>query len=170
MSAQSKKIDTACFYRFSKFQPTRKWVNKVTQNLFQIRACVLAREKQNILMSQPYANTPLGQSERACYLSYFIDSNFFFLRFVVIFHVIRHVTAFDQWKHPFVRRRGGSAAVKRICSSNWGISKLLAVFISFAVMGWFYLLTKCFIMPSCDEIEAKMASTWLHFLCRIPEV
>ena len=90
---------------------------------------------------------------------------------LVIFHVIRHVTAFNQWKHPFMRRRGGSAAVKRICSSStWGISELLAVFISFAVMGWFYLLTKCFIMPSCDEIEAKMASTWLHFLCRIPEV
>ena len=57
MSAQSKKIDTACFYRFPKFQPTRKWVNKVTQNLFQIRACVLAREKQNILLSQPYLHT-----------------------------------------------------------------------------------------------------------------
>ena len=106
-----------------------------------------------------------------------------FLRFVVSCSSIRitftfssrrlthHVTGFDQWKQPFMRSRGGNAAGKRICSSStWGISKPLAVFISFAVMGWFYLLTKRFIRPSCDEIEAKMASTWLHFLCRIPEV
>ena len=55
-------------------------------------------------------------------------------------------------------------------SFSRGICKFLAVFISLAVMGWFYLLTKRLIMPSCDEIEAKMASTWLHFRCRIPEV
>ena len=51
MSAQAKKIDTACFLRFSKFQLTRKWVNKVnlsrfsTQNLFQNRACVISTRK-----------------------------------------------------------------------------------------------------------------------------
>jgi len=51
MSAQVKKIDTACFLRFSKFQPTRKWVNKVnlasflTQNLSQIRAFVISARK-----------------------------------------------------------------------------------------------------------------------------
>ena len=50
------------------------------------------------------------------------------------------------------------------------LSKLLAVFISLAVMGWFNLLTKRFLMPNCDDMEAKMASTWLHFRCKIPEV
>ena len=40
----------------------------------------LARERQDILKSQPmftysHANTPLGQSERAYYLSYFIKIN-----------------------------------------------------------------------------------------------
>ena len=56
-----------------------------------------------------------------------------------------HVTGFDQWKQPFMRSRGGNAAGKKICSSStWGISKpLAAVFNSFAVMGWFCLLTKC---------------------------
>ena len=77
-----KKIDTACFQRFFKFQPTRKWVNKVnllsfsTQNLFQIRACVISARKAKhlevtTLFTYPLANTPLGQSERAYYLSYF---------------------------------------------------------------------------------------------------
>ena len=43
--------NTACFQRFYKIQPTRKWVNKVnlssfsTQNLFQIRACVISARK-----------------------------------------------------------------------------------------------------------------------------
>ena len=46
----------------------------------------------------------------------------------------------------------------------------LSNFYLFAVMGWFNPLTKRFIMPSCDKIEAKMASKWLHFRCRIPEV
>ena len=63
--------------------------------------------------------------------------------------------------------RGSAGEEKSIIS--WGIFKLLAVFISVAVMGWFHLLTKRFIMPSCDEIEAKMASTWQHVRCRIPE-
>ena len=65
--------------------------------------------------------------------------------------------------------RRGSAREKRNPSISWEIFGLLAVFISLAVMGWFHLLTKRFIMPSCDEIEAKMASTWQHVRCRIPE-
>ena len=44
-------------------------------------------------------------------------------------------------------------------SISWEIFELLAVFISLAVMGWFHLLTKRFIMPSCDEIEAK--DSWI---------
>ena len=62
----------------------RKWVNKVnlssfsTQNLFQIHACVIRVRKAKHLnvttMSTcSHANTPLGQSERAYYLSYFIN-------------------------------------------------------------------------------------------------
>ena len=60
-------------------------------------------------------------------------------------------------------------ALQRICPISWGIFKLLAVFISLAVMGWFNLLNKRFLMASCAEIKAKMASTWLHPLCRILE-
>jgi len=30
-----KKIDTACFGGFSKFQPTRVWINKVNESSFQ---------------------------------------------------------------------------------------------------------------------------------------
>ena len=83
-----KKIDTACFYRFSKFQPTRKWVNKVklsrfsTQNLFQICACEISARKAKHLdvttmFTFSHANKPLGQSEHAYYLSYFINCNMF---------------------------------------------------------------------------------------------
>ena len=82
MSTQVKN-NTACFQRFYKIQPTRKWVNKVnlssfsTQNLFQIRACVISARKAKHLdvttmFTYSYANTTLSQSERAYYLSYFI--------------------------------------------------------------------------------------------------
>ena len=61
----------------------RKWVNKVklsgfsTQNLFQIRACVISARKAKHLyvttmFTYSHANTPFDQSERAYYLSYFI--------------------------------------------------------------------------------------------------
>ena len=58
-----KKIDTACFWRFSKFQPTRKWVNKVNVSSFQLKNFVksvlawLAREKQNMLTPLPCLHT-----------------------------------------------------------------------------------------------------------------
>ena len=32
-----KKIDTACFSSFSKFHPTRKWVNKVNLSSIQLK-------------------------------------------------------------------------------------------------------------------------------------
>ena len=73
------------FLKIFKIQPTRKWVNNVnlsssTQNLFQIRACVISARKAKHLnvttmFTYSHANTPLGQSERAYYLSYFINSN-----------------------------------------------------------------------------------------------
>ena len=53
------------------FQPTKEWVNKVhlssfkLENFFKFVLALLAREKPNNL-------TPLGQSERVYYLSYFI--------------------------------------------------------------------------------------------------
>ena len=59
---------------------------------------------------------------------------------------------------PKALPKARSTGEKRICPISWGIFKLLAVFISLAVMGWFNLLTKRLIMPSCDEIETKMAS------------
>ena len=75
--------------RFSKFQPTRECINEVhlssfqLKNLFKFVVAWLTREKQNILTSQlclhtrimdpcSHANTPLGQSESAYYLSNFI--------------------------------------------------------------------------------------------------
>ena len=67
-----KKIDTACFWRFSKFQLTREWVNEVNVLSFQFKnffKCMLAwfaREKQN-MFTYSHANTSLGQSE--CVLS-----------------------------------------------------------------------------------------------------
>ena len=66
------------------FQPTRNWVDQVnlssfsTQNLFQIHACVISARKAKHLnvttmFTYSHANTPLGQSERAYYLSSFIN-------------------------------------------------------------------------------------------------
>ena len=58
----------------------RKWVNKVnltsfsTQNLFQIRACT-RKARHLVVTTHCHANTPLGQSERAYYISYFIRLN-----------------------------------------------------------------------------------------------
>ena len=50
-----------------------------TQNLFQIRACVISARKAKHLdvttmFTYSHANTPLSQSERAYYLSYFINT------------------------------------------------------------------------------------------------
>ena len=50
------------------------------QNFFQIRACVISARKAKHLdvtttFTYSYANTPLGQSERAYYLSYFKTIN-----------------------------------------------------------------------------------------------
>ena len=66
------------------FQPTKEWVNKVNfssfelENFFKIRACVISARKAKQLdattmFTYSQANTPLGQSERAYYLSYFIS-------------------------------------------------------------------------------------------------
>ena len=60
-------------------------INKVnlssfsTQNLFHIRACVISVRKAKHLdiktmFTYSHANTPLSRSERAYYLSYFINS------------------------------------------------------------------------------------------------
>ena len=52
-----------------------------TQNIFQIRAYVIsAREGKHLdvttMFTYSHANTPLGQSEQAYYLSYFITCCF----------------------------------------------------------------------------------------------
>ena len=59
----------------------KEWVNKVNlsrfklENVFKFVLAWLAREKQNILIPHMFiyshVNTPLGQSERAYYPSYF---------------------------------------------------------------------------------------------------
>ena len=61
------------FYRFSKFQLTREWVNKVNLSSFQIRACVISARKAKHLdvttmFTYSHANTPVDQSERKYYL------------------------------------------------------------------------------------------------------
>ena len=67
--------------RYSKFQPTEELVNKINlfraRKLFQIRAWVISARKAKHLdattmFTYSHANTPLGQSERLYYLSYFI--------------------------------------------------------------------------------------------------
>ena len=72
---RKKNIGTACLKRFSKFHPTREWVNKVNLSSFRLKNILnfvlvwLAREEQNILppymFTYSHANTSLGQSERA---------------------------------------------------------------------------------------------------------
>ena len=68
------------------FQPTKEWVKKVNlssfelENFFQIRACVISARKAKQLdartmFTSSHTNTPLGQSERAYYLSYFINND-----------------------------------------------------------------------------------------------
>ena len=55
-------------------------VNFSTQNLFQICACMVIpcttkHFEVTTVFTYSRANTLLGQSERACYLSYFIEHN-----------------------------------------------------------------------------------------------
>ena len=65
------------------FQPTKEWVNKVNLSSFELKNFFrfvlewLAREKKKhfdvtTMFTYSQANTPLGQSERAYCLSYFI--------------------------------------------------------------------------------------------------
>ena len=65
------------------FRPTKEWVNKVNlssfelENFFKFGACVISARKAKQLdaitmFTYSHANTALGQSERAYYLSYFI--------------------------------------------------------------------------------------------------
>ena len=56
-----------------------KLVEFLTRKLFQIRACAISARKAKHLsattmFTYSHANTPLAQSERAYYLSYFINS------------------------------------------------------------------------------------------------
>ena len=68
------------------FQPTKEWVNIVNlssfelENFFKFGACVISVRKAKQLeattmFTYSHANTALGQSERAYYLSYFINSS-----------------------------------------------------------------------------------------------
>ena len=58
-----KEIDTACFRRFSTFQPTREGANKVNlstfrlKNIFKFVLAGLARQKQNILTPRPFLHS-----------------------------------------------------------------------------------------------------------------
>ena len=61
------------------FQPTKEWVNKVTlssfkiENFFKFSAGKAKQLDATTMFTYSHANTPLGQSERAYYLGYFIN-------------------------------------------------------------------------------------------------
>ena len=67
------------------FQPTKEWVSKVHLSSFELEhfsnLClrVSARKTKQLdvttMFTYSHANTPLGQSERVYYLSYFIKVN-----------------------------------------------------------------------------------------------
>ena len=68
------------------FQPTKEWVNKVNMSSFELEnfskfgAYVISARKAKQLdattmFTYSHANTALGQSERAYYLSYFINAD-----------------------------------------------------------------------------------------------
>ena len=63
LKRKKKKNDAAYLGRFSKFQSTRQWVNKVKlssvklNKLFQIRVCTISARKAKHLTSQPCLNT-----------------------------------------------------------------------------------------------------------------
>ena len=97
-----KKVDTACL-RFSKFQPTKEWVNKVNLSSFlQIKLfpnlCLrdyLAKSKTShvtIMFTYSHVNTPLSQSERAYYLIYYIKYNIDHDTRAFIQHMIKYIT------------------------------------------------------------------------------
>ena len=58
------------------FQPTKEWVNKVNLSSFELENLISARKDKQLdattMFTYSHANTPLGQSERAYYLSNFI--------------------------------------------------------------------------------------------------
>ena len=81
------------------FQPTKELVNKVNLSSFELenffRAYVISARKAKQLdattmFTYSHANTPLGQSERAYYLSYFTNA---FLTFICDYYkIILHST------------------------------------------------------------------------------
>ena len=77
------------------YQPTKEWVNKVNlssfehENFSKFGACVISARKAKqvdatTMFTYSHANTALGQSERAYYLSYFIKED---IHFAVMGHV-----------------------------------------------------------------------------------
>ena len=71
--------DFSCFSR-RRMGKSSKLVVFWTRKLFQIRACLISARKAKqlegtIMFTYSHANTPLGQSERAYYLSYFINED-----------------------------------------------------------------------------------------------
>ena len=92
---KQKELDTACFRRFSEFQPTREGANKVNlssfrlKNFFKFVLAWLARQKQNILTPRPCLHSlmqtrlSVNQSARTR-LSYFINSYRFSLNMSMI--------------------------------------------------------------------------------------
>ena len=82
------------------FQPTKEWVNKVNlssfelENFFKFGACVISARKAKQLdattmFTYSHANTALGQSERAYYLSYFIKLDRPFFKKICIYGIYK---------------------------------------------------------------------------------
>ena len=126
----------------------------------------------NTLLSAPLAHWAIitSPSERLCVLLLLFIVTFYAFRFFFVFNWNAsiflaskpHVCSFDQFSHDkshvnirpiktFLHDKpGGSSFPVRwwesICPISCRICKLLAVFISLAIMGWLNLLTKCLIM------------------------
>ena len=98
------------------FQRTKEWANKVNlssfelENFFKFGACVISARKAKQLdattmFTYSHANTALGQSERAYYLSYFITSNRTHALYVQIFNIQNYIL----FKGEGLTRKGPNA-------------------------------------------------------------
>ena len=110
------------------FQPTKEWVDKVNlssfelENFFKFGACVISARKAKQLdtttmFTYSHANTALGQSERAYYLSYFINRHYIMeARPCIIVHG-------GAWAIPDILKEASVNGVKRAAQKGYDCLK-----------------------------------------------